>query len=454
MINSRIRLACYLSFIMMSGASCGVSGGSAGHSRPVATTAVRNSDFLSSIGVNTAVSGRGESLARTIEICRYLGISWIRSGYEGGLPTEDLMALHRETGVKFSYGLLSGGSDTGRLLAGARQLAAAGALLALEGPNEPNNWRITYRGEQGGGRLSWLPVARLQHDLYTAVRRDPLLKDYPVWGLTEGGAQTDNTGLQFLVIPGEAHTLMPPGTRYADYANCHNYFMHPSHPGLYDNQTWNAADPTPQCKVDGLYGNYGLTWLNHFEGYSGDELASLSRVTTETGAVVGKELTEEKQARLYMNLYLAQFKRGWRYTAVYLLRDRSDEAGNQQFGFYKADYTPRTAARYLHNLTALLSDSNAIGRTGSLAYSIPEKPETVHDLLLQKSDGTFNLILWDERVSGSDEVLVRFGTAHKDIKVCDPTRGTTPVYISRGKQHALSLTLSDHPLVITLPGMP
>ncbi|MGX9145622.1 hypothetical protein [Mesorhizobium sp. 128a] len=35
-----------------------------------------------------------------------------------------------------------------------------------------------------------------------------------------------------------------------------------------------------------------------------------------------------------MSLYLAQFKRGYAYTSVYLLRDRTDEGGNQSFGFY------------------------------------------------------------------------------------------------------------------------
>jgi len=28
-----------------------------------------------------------------------------------------------------------------------------------------------------------------------------------------------------------------------------------------------------------------------------------------------------------------------------------DEGGNQQFGFFRPDYTPRKAATYLHNLT-------------------------------------------------------------------------------------------------------
>lgn len=413
-------------------------------------TAVSANSFLNSIGVNSAVSMRGESLDKTIEVTKYLGIRWIRSGYEGGLPVEDLLMLHAKNGIKFSYGLLSGGNDIPLLLKGAQKLASAEALLSIEGPNEPNNWSITYKGKKGGGNLSWMPVAQLQRDLYKAVKGNPELKIYPVWSLTENGAEKDNVGLQFLEIPKAAGTLMPDGTKYADYANCHNYFMHPSHPGLYHNQTWNAADPTQLCKVDGLYGNYGTTWRAHFSGYTEKELSDLPRVTTETGAVIKGELTEEKQGRLYLNLYLSQFKRKWRYTAVYLLRDRSDEAGNQQFGFYKPDYTPRKAAIYLHNLTTLLADKKSVNRLKNLNYTIPDKPETVHDLLLQKSNGNFELVIWDERVKGEDKIVVDFGKVHKQANIYDPTIGVSAIQ-TLYKVREIPLTLNDHPVIIELP---
>lgn len=409
--------------------------------------ASRAIDFLNSIGVNSAISKRGESFDKTVEITRYLGVRWIRSGYEGGLPVEDLIRLHEQTGMRFSYGLLSGGTDIPRLLEEARKLAAAGALLSFEGPNEPNNWGFIYGGKKGGKNLTWLPVAQLQRDLYQAVKSDPVLKKYPVWSLTENGAETDNVGLQFLKIPAGAGTLMPDGTQYADDANCHNYFMHPSHPGLYDNQTWNAADPGRLSKVDGLFGNYGTTWRAHFTGYSEEDLSTLPKVTTETGAVIDGELTEEKQARLYMNLYLAQFARGWSYTALYLLRDRSDESGNQQFGFYKPDYAPRKAAIYFHNLTTVLADKDTVKKTGKLSYTIPGKPETVHDLLLQKSNGTFELVVWDERVKGSDEVKVDLGSRCKTVNIYDPTVGTSAVKTLK-KTNLISLTLNDHPMII------
>ena len=52
-------------------------------------------------------------------------------------------------------------------------------------------------------------------------------------------------------------------------------------------KTWKAADPTPACKVDGLYGEYGVTWAHHYPGYSTVDLLTLPRVTTETGCTIG-----------------------------------------------------------------------------------------------------------------------------------------------------------------------
>ncbi|BDI29500.1 hypothetical protein CCAX7_15510 [Capsulimonas corticalis] len=412
--------------------------------------AVSAADFLNSLGVNSAISGRGESLSKTIDCAKYLGIRWFRSGTEGDIPLQDLIALHKETGARLSWGLLSGGSDIPKLIQTAKPLAAAGALLALEGPNEPNNWGVTYQGEAGGKNLTWVPVAKLQSGLYKAVKSDPVLKKYPVWSISENGAETDNVGLQFLAIPKGAGAVMPDGAKYADFANVHNYIYHPNSPGLADNKTWNAADPTQTCKVDGLYGEYGLTWGRHFPGYSEADLISLPRVTTETGCMIDGPVTEEIHARNLLSMYLDQFKRGWSYTAVYLLRDRVDEAGNQQFGFYKPDYSPRKAAVYLHNLTAILADNGAARKPGKLGYAIPDEPATVHDLLLQKSGGAWELIVWGEQIEGASSVTVHLGGVYGLVKVYDPTVGADPV-LTYHQINAVPLTLSDHPLIVEIP---
>lgn len=419
-------------------------------------TAVRTIDFLNSIGIDSTFPDRGQPLDKTVEMIKYAGFRWVRGGIEGlstNGPTtvQTYLDLHKRAGVKFSWGLGSGGMDLTRLIESAKPLAEADALLAFEGNNEPNNWGVTYQSERGGGEApSWMAVARLQRDLYAAVKGDPLLKKYPVWSVTENGAERDNVGLQYLAIPEDAGALMPVGTKYADYANVHNYIYHPNAPLPADNKTWNAADPGPACKVDGLYGNYGRTWAKHFPGYSEADLAKLPRVTTETGCTIDKNVTEETQALNLMSLYLDQFKRGWSYTSAYLLRDRTDEGGNQNFGFYRRDYSPRKAAIYFHNLTTILADSGALATPGRLAYSIPNEPGTVHDILLQRGDGTFQLIVWDERLRGEDRVVVRLGGTHALVKIYDPTVDTEPIK-TYDEVDSLELVLSNHPLIMMIP---
>ena len=413
------------------------------------TLAVRASEFLDSIGANSSISRRGESLERTIDCARFLGLRWFRSGAEGDFSISDFIQLHKKTGVRFSWGGLSGGSDLPKVISTGKQLAAAGALLAFEGPNEPNNWGITYGGQAGGRNLSWVPVAKLQRDLYQSVKVDPTLKQYPVWGISEEGAETDNVGLQFLTVPPNSGASFPSGTKFSDFANVHNYIYHPNSPALEDNKTWNAADPTSACKVDGLYGEYGVTWAHHYQGYSAQELVRLPRVTTETGCSIGGAITEKIHGLNLMSLYLDQFKRGWSHTAVYLLRDRVDEAGNQQYGFYKPDYSPRLAAVYLHNLTTVLADRSSAKSIGTLDYHIPNEPPTVHDLLLEKSDGTFDLVVWSELVAGANQVKVNFAMPVLHANVYDTTVSIEPL---QRLEHisALSLSLTDHPVVIEI----
>ena len=425
------------------------------HSLAAPKVAIATNDFLNSIGVVTTFPDRGQPLARTIEMVRYCGFRWVRAGIEGlsdNGPTtiQTFLDLHRETGVRLSWGLVSGGTDVKKLVETGKVLAEAGALLAFEGNNEPNNWGVTYQGEKGGGREpSWMAVAKLQRDLYQAVKRDPVLAKYPVWSISEPGAQRDNAGLQFLTIPPGAQTLMPDGTKYADYANVHNYIYHPHSPYLADNKTWHAADPTAASKVDGLFGNFGVTWARRFRGYTQEQLDTLPRVTTESGANIEGPVTEEIHGLNLMNFYLAQFKRGYAYTSVYLLRDRTDEAGNQSFGFYRADYSPRKAAIYLHNLTTILADKGTLAKPGQLDFTIVDQPKTVHELLLQHSEATFQLIVWDERLRGQHRVTVQLGVTPASVRIYDPTIGIEPVRTPTNVG-SFELALSDHPIVIAI----
>ncbi|MBU6403066.1 MAG: glycosyl hydrolase, partial [Verrucomicrobia bacterium] len=301
--------------VLLLGAS--VSAGTA--AEPVPARSVR--DFLDSIGVCTHIGQGIDDPSRTAAALAYVGIRNLRDD-GSSRHVQDWIAVHAQTGVRVVL-TASGPDDRTRtsLLRMSRELAAAGALLALEGPNEPNNWAVTYHGQQSRADATFLPVAQWQQALYAAAKNDPVLKHYPVFHSSEaGGAEPDNVGLQFLAIPPDAATLMPSGTRYADFANVHNYICRK--PQIIDNMAWLNADPVFRGWSDGLYVEYGKTWRKGFAGYSDADLRRLPRVTTETGWVTGgKGLTEEQQGRLYLNLYLAQFKQRFKYTFIYMLRD-------------------------------------------------------------------------------------------------------------------------------------
>jgi hypothetical protein len=75
-------------------------------------------------------------------------------------------------------------------------LANNGGLYAFEGPNEPNNFGFNYSvtGHDCGLNGTFLGCAEYQRDLYAAVRADSTATNYPVFNISESGAEFDNVG--------------------------------------------------------------------------------------------------------------------------------------------------------------------------------------------------------------------------------------------------------------------
>jgi hypothetical protein len=71
----------------------------------------------------------------------------------------------------------------------------------------------------------------------------------------------------------------------------------------------------------------------------------------------------------------------------------------------------------------------------------------VHDLLLQKSSGDFELVVWDERASAMDTVTVSLGKTRKTVNLYDVTTGVTPTKTLTNVA-SVALTLSDHAVVV------
>jgi hypothetical protein len=429
---------------------------------PTGAKAISANDFLNSLGFNIG-PGRTSSQSAYQTMINYLGVRVIRGSNVNGNNASWAIPIAQATNTKWIYLLESGPVETQSSLTSieaveAKKLAAAGVLLALEGANETDNWYVTWNGAQGGGcgvlpQLSWLPVAQLQAAWYTTAKADSVLKNYPMYTSSHAGGEVDNVGVQFLTIPTGAGTLMPDGTKYGDFANMHNYVIWNGAAGMIDNAAWNAASPTNiQEGSVGWYqlqGDFGHTWCGAgFNGYTAAQLPSLPRVTTETGW--GSQYGgDDNQGKVLVNVFLAQFKRGYVHTFIYQRKDNEGGFTNT-FGVFDTNNNPKLGATYIHNLTSILNDNVSVSSTpGALPYAIPSEPATVHDLLLQKSTGQYELVVWDERPIGeaADNVTVNLGGSHSTVKVYDVTVGTTAVK-TYSNVSAVPLTLTDHPMIL------
>ena len=237
-----------------------------------AATAVSASNFLNSIGACTHITQGADDPSQVATCLTYAGIRNIRDdGTTNPSTLQSFVNLYNSSGAKVCILPITG--NIANSLYEDETLAAGGALLAVEGPNEPNNTSVNYDGvtsSYAGG--NFLPVAEFQRDLYSAVKADAKLEGIPVFASSEaGGSEPDNVGLQFLTIPSGAGCLLPEGTVYADYANTHNYIRaHLS--SVVNNNAWNAEDPALNSSWDGPFVEYGLTWHKGFSGYSDTQL--------------------------------------------------------------------------------------------------------------------------------------------------------------------------------------
>src|ERR1700722_16586383 len=103
-----------------------------------ATTAVRANDFLNTIGVCTHMSQGADIEANVATCLTYAGIRNVRDdGSTSSSSLANFTNLHVATGAKVS--LLPINGNVASSLSEWETLAAAGALLDAEGPNEPNN---------------------------------------------------------------------------------------------------------------------------------------------------------------------------------------------------------------------------------------------------------------------------------------------------------------------------
>jgi hypothetical protein len=144
--------------------------------------------------------------------------------------------------------------------------------------------------------------------------------------------------------------------------------------------------------------------------------------TTAVNTTSGHRPASERVDGIYTpRLYLDNFRRGISRTFVYDLIDDQNDPGRtdieSNFGLLHNDFSPKPAFTAMSRLIALLSDRGPSFTPGSLSYSLENAPSSVRRLLLQKRDGSFYLVLWNQVGVWNPQTLAESNPADPQVTV-------------------------------------
>jgi hypothetical protein len=175
-------------------------------------------------------------------------------------------------------------------------------------------------------------------------------------------------------------------------------------------------------------------------------------------------VSEAAAARYIPRLFLEDYARGVDRTYLYELMDEAPDPGltNPQFhwGLIRADGSEKPAFFALKNLIAELNDSTRTTNMQPLAWSLNSKDSHILHLLLRKSDGTYDLVFWQE-VSSYDlqrhadihnpsvAATLTLGRQARNITLFQPVTQAAPIGSWKDVKSVL-LEIPDHPLVVQI----
>lgn len=167
------------------------------------------------------------------------------------------------------------------------------------------------------------------------------------------------------------------------------------------------------------------------EGNSYGSFAYWLDMANADGPQLGSEITEsgymsypetstpytvpENVAASYVpRTLLLAFQHGFKETFLYEL---IDEVSSPGYGLLHADLSPKPAYTAVQNLIATLSDNGGNFTPGPLPYTISGGDSNLNQLLLEKSDGSFWLVLWLEESSWDPVNCVPISVAPENIGI-------------------------------------
>jgi hypothetical protein len=369
------------------------------------TTAITTASFIATLGVNTHLdfNAYGYQNLSTVEAAiNYLGLKNLRDSAQVASDASTWQQVASATSAKFDA-YIGETSPAGMAtdLALIPQLASEGILNLLEGGNEEDD---AYPASLG----NTLGITALFQQQINATAHEYGLQSVNMSFGAGWTAANDWHG---------NYDKVGNLAAYADYANAHTY-------------------PQP-----------GQTTDSTVQRLNGDALlAAAGRpvISTEVGWD-GKAFSPGAVAQYVVQAALDGIKDGDARMYYYALFN--DSSGN--YGLMNPDGSPTQAGAALHNLTSLLADtgSNAASFSpGSLGYTLSGQLSTDNTLLMQKSDGSDWIAIWDES-AGTHGVTLKLPSTAAKIEVYDPVTGTAAI-AGASNASSIALNVGSDPLLV------
>ncbi|HEY2478694.1 MAG TPA: hypothetical protein VGI17_08175 [Solirubrobacterales bacterium] len=315
--------------------------------------------FVESIGVDTHFSYSDtpyverfqEVKAKLVE----LGVHHVREDLLPGRP-DQYTRINELAAAGIGGTLIMGSPENGS--AGLEELLSVAhtklsRVDALEGPNEP------YNGDRPGWTAATDSYQQLLHEKATA---SPTLASVPIVGPTTIFWQE-----------GELGNISP----WLNYGDIHPYSGgYPPEPYLERHVDFAASSSgtKPLMATETGFHN-AMNWKGDFPP------------TSEAATAV-------YMPRIFLDYFQEGIARTFDYELVDEFEDPSGEEREAHFGLLRHDLSPKPAFTALKNLISIVGEQNASFSPGSLNYSVGGNTEKLHQVLLQKADGSFYLALW------------------------------------------------------------
>jgi hypothetical protein len=344
--------------------------------------------FVESIGVNVHLTYSDTpyaEFAKVDQALQELGVRYIRDGVGQGRP--DVYSEYRTLaaqGIKLDmivgdplqrYGIGSLQQQLNMIEANFPE-----AIATLEGPNEYDQQ----------GDPNWVTDLRnYVRELWEEVNSRPALASRPIIGPT--------------IVQDEARTEAGALSQWTDQGNMHPY------PG------GQMPDLTSHAESE-----FSLAARN---------TASQPVEATETGyqnavneVKAGNRPVSEKASGIYTpRMYLDNFSRGIVRTYDYELVDtESDPSLTEQeahFGLVKNNWAPKPAYTALQRLIKLTEDPGPTFAPEPLSFSIPNAPASERQVLLERRDGTYDLVVWNAVSVWNTQSLTELNPASPNVNV-------------------------------------